>query len=171
MITNKLYQHINALWEKLLQECFLSYFHNLTILAGIFFVDYLCRHICNGFMAQYEKSQRSNLWPFPINPSFSIHLTCGKLFHCFSCYCFTVLPVRKEPLSLLLGWSEDQQQTGPSPAFPEVCLLRKYCWSWRRWIFLVYFGRQLTLDVRNQIGVTNFVIDLFFQKFRVMINI
>ena len=38
---------------------------------------------------------------------------------------------------------------------------------------LVQLGswRQLTLDVRNQIGVTNFVIDLFFQKFRVMINI
>ena len=116
-------------------------FHHIFITwqswpAYFYFVDYMCRHICNGFMAQYEKSQRSNLWPFPINPSFWIHLTCGKLFHCFSCYCFTVSPVRIGPLSLLLGWSEDQQQTGPSPAFPsfeeillELAEVSEYFWS------------------------------------------
>ena len=160
------------------KSCSKNVFHHIFITwqswPAYFFVDYLCRHICNGFMAQYEKSQRSNLWPFPINPSFWIHLTCGKLFYCFSCYCFTVLPVRIGPLSLLLGWSEDQQQTGPSPAFPsfeeillELAEVSEYFWSTSS----AKRGRQLTLDVRNQIGVTNFVIDLFFQKFRVMINI
>ena len=159
------------------------------------------QHICNGFMAQYAKSQRSNLWPFPINPSFWIHLTCGKLFYCFSCYCFTVLPVRIGPLSLLLGWSEDQQQTGPSPAFPsfeeillELAEVSEYFWStssesegdsshWMSetrlvWptLWLTYFSKSFVLwstsnDIQQSFSHKNLIKEVWTESFCLLISL